>query len=502
MEIVQNAELKQEQTLSAAMIQSLSLLTLNVMDLKQAINAEIEKNPALEIPDSEFGADGHNSSSKGKTSFSSEGRAYNEDDEDSSFYEKTSYSGELSPVSSYGFDTPSAEETDTKNILEATLQNTESLYTHLIKQLGLTDADAVTRKIAELLIGSLDENGFFTLNLSELFKDTPYTDKQIKNALNLVQSFDPAGICCKDYKESLILQARLGGMKSSDLTVFSSIINNYMDDLKNGKFARIALKLHISEEDLSSFYKILKNLNPFPGALFGNNSESVIIPDATIHSVNGELVLDIDKSSLPPLRISEDFKKLANEHFSKSDKGAKTYIAKQIREAENFIGMIDMRFKTLYRTLLVIMEKQKDFFLNGPKHLHSLTLKEVANELDLSESTISRLCSSKWISTDWGLKPLKFFFSSGVKQTNVGKPDNPASSQMSSLAPEDAASSETNLSAASQNTDISKSSIKEIISEIIKEYGKISDQKISDKLAEKGIKIARRTVNKYRAELQ
>ena len=252
-----------------------------------------------------------------------------------------------------------------------------------------------------------------------------------------------------------------------------------------------------------SFYGILKTLNPFPGASYSRKSTENIVSEASIHIIDGEIVIDINKSQIPPLRISDDFRELEKT----PDKTAKSYVTNQIKDAQNFIDSVELRYKTLTKVLEKLTVKQRDYFLNGPKYLKVLTMKEIAEELNLADSTVSRLAASKWIDTDWGLKPIKYFFSSGVKQGDAGKTyintdSGRAAETITIPAKNRATDAITNSESNAPVTEaLSKNAVKELIADIIKEYGKISDQKISDKLAEQGIKCARRTVNKYRTEM-
>ncbi len=506
------------------MLQSLSLLAMSNTDLRAAINAEIEKNPALEIPETsdyeEPGMPSPLSLPSGGLEAGDANRdsTFNEDDADASYYEALPSNISLAPGVSDSSDVPDSaavygspvSDSDPASVIESTASETETLQSHLMAQLGLSRTSEKTQKIAEMLIGNLDGNGFLILSVDELFDGCRLPKSEISKAVALVQGFDPPGVCCTDYKESLILQAKLSGMPKADLKIFTSIVNNYLKDLTDGKFGRVARCLHISEEDLRLFYERLKSFNPYPGALFGSEKENIVIPDAKIHIENGEPVLEINRTGIPPLRISEEFRSLisksdidlprGNKSEKQESKEARAYIKSQIRDAETFINMVDMRFKTLARVCKELTIRQSDFFKSGKTHLQNLTIKEVAAELNLSESTVSRLVSSKFIETDWGVFPMRYFFQnggSGVARSRASLGEQQTAGSRSS-----ARQTEEEPPAKSA---LSKSAIQSLIIETIDKYGnngKLSDQKISDALArDHGIQIARRTVNKYRAEI-
>ena len=446
--------LKTEQTLSPQMLQSLALLPMPILELKAHIQAEIESNPALEIPDSEYDM------SIGGQEASLDDRM---DDADSSYYEDSSYEG-----MSYA----DPEASDRKQMMiENSSAPGETLKEHLMVQLGEVPMPERIRTIAETLISNLDQNGFFMLSLDALFENSDFTESEIAQALDIVQGFDPAGICVQDFRQSLILQAKLSGMAEEDLAVFSEMVNEHLEKLKSGKFKEVASSLHISEEDLQTFYSILKSLTPYPGANYSAEGISAVEPDFSIHNNNGTLVLEINRGDIPNLEITPGFESMADELTGSEAKEAASYIRDSVRQAKNLINQVKLRFQTLFKAASAIMEYQSEFFLKGPRFLKTMTLKDIAERINVHETTMSRLAQSKWVDTDWGLYQLKYFFTQGVSTTSGGQ------------------------------ESVSRNVVKDMIAEIISENGALSDQKISDMLLSRGIKCARRTVGKYRSEL-
>ena len=419
-------QLKLQQTLSPQMLQSLALLPMPVQELRALILKEIESNPALEIPESDIG--------------------------DSSFSD--------SVVS------PDSDAADRKQSFLENVAVNESLSEHLLKQLGFSHTSGRTEEIARLLIGNLDANGFYLVGLNTLFENSGYSQAEIDEALDLVRSFEPYGICVADFRESLIVQAKCSGMAQNDLEIFSSIVNNHLENLKNGKMKETAQALHIPLEDLDVFFSILKSFNPFPGRAYSSDAQVYVVPEFSIHNVDNELVLEMKNGELPELKISEDFEELSKKALGKEEND---YITTSMRSAKNLINQVNLRYRTLNKAALCLMEKQQDFFFNGPKALKVLTLKEVADEICVHETTMSRLTQNKYVETDFGILPMKYFFSQGVES--------------------------------SSGENISRNAVKDIIAEIIAKNPKLSAQKISDMLAEKGISCARRTVSKYLSEM-
>ena len=449
--LILNQSLRTEQTLSPQMLQSLALLPMPILELKAHIQSEIESNPALEIPDSEYDM---NISGK-DSSTSMDDRM---DDADSSFYEDMNYSD--------------PEASDRKQMMiENSSAPGETLQEHLMAQLGEVSIPERIGKAGEMLISNLDFNGFFILPLEELFDGLDFTQSEISEAISVVQAFDPAGICVPDFRASLILQAKLSGMAEEDLAVFSDIVNLHLEKLKAGRFRETASALRISEEDLQTFWSILKSLTPYPGRNFSADAVNAVEPDFSIRNNNGTLVLEINRGDIPDLEITPGYESLADGLTGKEAREATAYIRDSVRQARNLINQVNLRFQTLYKAAAAIMEYQSEFFLKGPRYLKTMTLRDIAEKIDVHETTMSRLAQSKWVDTDWGLFQLRYFFSQGVSTTSGSQ------------------------------ESVSRNVVKDMIAEIISENGALSDQKISDMLLSRGIKCARRTVGKYRSEL-
>lgn len=469
--------LKQEQTLSPQMLQSLALLPLPILELKSHIQKEIETNPALEIPEKEFSSLSNTDIEKSSNNESSNEFSKNYDDRlddaDSSYYENLDYSN-YDNYSNYNKTYTNSDSSDSDRfnmMLENTSSQGTTLQEHLLEQLGEVKISCEVEKAAKMLISNLDANGFFLLQPEELFEGSSFDEKTIKEAINVVQNFDPDGICVKDFRQSLILQAKLSKMAQSDLDIFAKLVTNELEKIKTGKTKEVAIDLDISEDDLQTFISILKSFTPYPGRNYGSDGENYIEPDFAIHSKDGVLTLDINRAGIPKLEVSKQFCDLSKEMTGPDSKETTKYINGCVKQANQLIDQVNLRFKTLYNAAVAIMDIQKEFFLYGPKFLKTMTLKDVAERIGVHETTMSRLAQSKWVDTDWGLFQLKYFFTQGVRSNT------------------------------SSDETVSRNVVKEMIKEIIEEKGALSDQKISNILLEKGIKCARRTVGKYRAEL-
>ncbi len=447
----QRPALIQEQRLkmSPQMYQSIQLLALPLFELRTKIQEEVEKNPALEIVKEASPA----SLDEVKTSES----------EEWNYFENSSDPGY---IKSYDNDASDMKQ----KFMEGALSRGESLQEHLLVQLSLQPIDDLHYRIGELLIQNLDENGFH-LEDPYSFIEEEYHDI-IPDLIELIQGFDPQGTCVKDYKESLLVQAKLRG-DAPEKTC--EVIEKYLPLLKKEKTEEIAKKIGISPEEVEEIVSYIKTLNPYPGRLYSNEPPKYVIPDISVKVENGEFIIILNDEEIPVLGISpffeEEEKKIDSPDIPKD---TRKYIKDSIRDARWFIKSIQLRNQTLFKITKAIIEFQRNFFLKGPKYLAPLTLKDVADEVGVHETTVSRISNAKYIQTEWGIYPIKYFFSNSIS------------------------------GAGSKGSRYSKGGVKEMIKEIIEENTsgkKLSDQKISDILKSRGINIARRTVAKYRSEL-
>lgn len=439
--------LKQELKINAQLLQTMETLSLSTDELKEKIRKEAETNPVLIIKEKETSYDALASEYRKKTD-----RREN-----------------------YQDDAPFFTNDDTESSwMEGMVSEKETLQQHLLGELGLMNLDADTEKTAETLITALDRNGFFPIAPELSVKDDER--KFVPAAVKAIQSMEPEGIGVRNWRESLVLQASMKGMKGKELELFSSLVTNELENLKAGKIDLAARNLGTDREEAEALFSFLRTLTPFPGRKYGSEYEQFIVPELSIKkNEEGNLVLTLNKNALPIVEIDPSYSEMEKEYRndrSESGKEAEKFIKEKIASASNLMNQLEMRATTLEKTGAVLMEKQRDFFLSGPMYMKGLTMQEVADEIGVHEATVSRIASSKYIDTDFGIYPIRALFSNRV-ESNDGE-------------------------------NYSKNAVKEIIREIIMENktGKaLSDQKISDMLAQRGIKAARRTVSKYRHEL-
>jgi RNA polymerase sigma-54 factor len=431
--------------------QSIKLMELPIMDLREKIAEEIERNPALEVLED--------------PTMVSLDAAISPRKEEEDYFEVSSDSGHIRRDG----EAASAEQ---RKFLEGALSRPETLQDHLLWQLRLQPIEEDLRRIGELLIQNLDADGFHKEPVELLLKDEP--PDLIQAAMDLVRALDPPGTCTTGYLESLRVQARLLSGAPPGL----EDILPYLEPLERGKIGEVAKKTGRSEGELRELFERIKELSPFPGRQFASGDVRYVVPDVQVIKKEGEFVLILNDEEIPVLGINPFFMKISGEPRKRGkdadpgDKGVRDFVRENIKEARWFIQSIHQRNHTLLRVARAIVRFQRSFFVRGPKYLLPLTLRDIAQELGVHETTISRTANGKYMQTEWGIFEIRYFFTNSISGAGSG------------------------------GSRFSKEGVKETIREIISaENRRFSDQEIVELLARRGIVLARRTVAKYRGEL-
>lgn len=440
------------------MIQSIKLMAMPLQELKEQIQEEIEANPALELV------------SDGSTlSLESLPEGDSKESEEAAPFENSSDSG---------FASRSGSDDDSKRMfIEGAIARAETLQEHLLWQLRVQRIDDAMRAMGEELIQNLDDEGFHKEDPYSLIPKAPC--ELVDEAMRLVRSFEPAGTCCSDYRESLLVQAELAGDAPKAAL---AILQDFVELLEKGKHAEIQKRLKIGESELQAALAFIKGLYPFPGRAYSTEEPIYVVPDIMVKLKDGDFVLVLNDEEIPVLGIDPFFDSFAEkgnagrgegEGAARSeDRATNAYVRDNIKRAKFFIRSIHQRNQTLLKVSRAVVEFQRAFFSEGPKRLAPLTLKDVADEVGVHETTVSRIANRKYMQTDWGIFELRYFFTNSIS------------------------------GAGSRGSSFSKEGVKQVIKEIIEaEDSILSDRDITEVLARKGIKLARRTVAKYRGEL-
>ena len=459
-------KLKLSQKLSPQQIQLMKLIQLPTLDFEQKIQREIEENPALE--------QGQNSSDENND----EGQDDYSDSDDLNIDDYINYDD----TPSYKLSSNNSGNQEDKNIPFA---SGISFTEHLLTQLKPISLSEKKMKIAEFLVGSIDESGYIRLDTEEIIDDLAFTQNlivsndELEEVLKIVQEFDPPGVGALSLQNCLILQLkRKKSSVSIDLAI--EIIENSFEQFSKKHFEKLMNKYSINEEQLKEVITIISKLNPKPGGSYSGGGKPIeqVIPDFKISIENNELILELNYRNSPTLNISRDYDEMLKgykleKNKSKSQREAIQFIKQKLDSAKWFIDAVKQRQQTLFITMQAIMNYQKEYFITGDERkIKPMILKDIANEIQMDISTISRVANSKYVDTPYGTKLLKEFFSESMKTTS--------------------------------GEEISTIEIKKILEKIISNENKRkpeTDEKLVKLLNEKGYKIARRTVAKYREQL-
>lgn len=448
---------------------AIKLLQMPQLELSQALTQELTENPFLE----EIAEDT-------KEDFTREEldtiEPHDEEDDTEAPLEKlisnlSGYSVEEyfdergSDGRDLGYFTPGTVEQPT---FEQFTSKEADLSDHLLWQLRLSVAEEEIKEIAVMIIGNIDENGYLRATEEELAEASNSTPEKVRTAVDLVQSFDPLGIAARDLKECLLLQLRSFTLKGS---LVEQLIVNNMADIEKKRYQLMAKQYNVPTDEILAAVRIIEGLEPRPARNFSGPAPTYVVPDVTVVKTDDGYQIILNDEGLPRLRLNAYYKKLFRSKNSLS-KEEKQFIDEKLRSAVWLLKSLDQRNRTIYRVTESIIDFQKDFFDWGTANLKPLNLRDVAASLGMHESTISRVTSNKYLSCGHGLFSFRFFFSSALHSASGA---------------------------------VSSTSVKDLIKKIVSEENTskpLSDQKIVELLETKNIKIARRTVAKYREELK
>ena len=487
MALSQSLQQKLLQKLSPQQIQLMKLLQVPTAHLEERIKEELEENPALEVGD-ESHDDEFNDDLTGDTDSFTDDTDADKTDSNEDSYDNIDISEYVTDgdddVADYRTKDENYPEMDEQKTLPYKVETT--FHESLLDQLGMLSLNEKSFKIAEQVVGSIDDDGYLRRELSSIADDLAFrqnvdaSEEEIEAIIKQIQQFDPPGICARDLRECLLLQLNRQLVEGKDVLLPIQVLDKYFEEFTKKHYEKIQRGLNLTDDDLKEVIGAIIRLNPKPGGNLGeiNKAESYIVPDFFILNSNGKLELSLNSRNAPDLRISEGYRDMLKEYDkgSKKDrrqKEAVLFIKQKIDSARWFIDMIKQRQHTLLSTMDAIMNYQKEFFLTGDQtNLKPMILKDIAEITGLDISTVSRVANSKFVQTEFGTYRLKFFFSESLS-TDSGE-------------------------------EVSTREVKKILSDLIEGEDKkkpLSDERLTELLQEKGYNIARRTVAKYREQL-
>jgi len=475
-ELKQNLKLSQQLIMTPQLQQAIKLLQLSRQELVEAINQEMEENPLLEeVSPDEGGDEGVNEVfEKDEVTVERENiKAVDRTEEvnveeskgSAEEFDWANYLEDYGPVGvTYGG--KDGEETSWDNILT----EGQSLAKHLTWQMTLSSFSEEEERVCNQIIGNLDPNGYLCATVQEIAQLENVSEEFVEAVLKKVQEFDPPGIAARNLQECLLIQARMLGVKNRIIEV---IIRDFLKELELKNYVHIAHKLKVPLREVEAAVLLISGMNPKPGSIYSEEKIQPIIPDVYVVKAGDEYKIILNDDGLPRLRISNFYREIMgglSGHGHHDEENGKKYIKDKVQSATWLIKSIQQRQNTIYKVAESIVKFQKDFFDRGIDFLKPLVLRDIANDIEMHESTISRVVSNKYMHSPQGIYEMKYFFGSAIKSTSDGGA-------------------------------VASRSVKEEIRQLIssepprKPY---SDCEIVDLLKARGIDIARRTVAKYR----
>ena len=450
----QSQSMTQNQVLAPQLQQSLQILQAPMLELRNLIQQELCSNPTLEedqmeptIEDKKQEHDEFQEEFDRLAKLDEEWRDY--------MAQSQSYSGR------------SAEDEERRQFFFDSLVGSQTLQQHLIEQLNSSDVSASDRQLGELIIGNIDDAGFLQAMPEEIASSTGMEVADLVRVLEFVQTFHPVGVGARDLRECLLIQLR---RLSKEHSLEYRIVDRHIDDLGKRRFPEIARRLGTTTEQVQRAAGFVGTLDPKPGQIFTPDPNNYVLPDVNVEKIGGEWTISLNGEQIPHLRISNTYKDLMSQDKGGAD--VKDYIRDKIRSGKFLIKSIHQRQQTISNIAHEIVGKQKDFLELGPSALKPLTMVQIADIVGVHETTVSRAISGKYMATPWGVFDMKYFFTPGY-QTADG-------------------------------ASMSNTSVKGTIAEMVKsedDSSPLSDKEIVELLEKRGIPIARRTVAKYRNEL-
>src|SRR5687767_3507066 len=456
-----HTKLVQKLILTPSLQQAIKLLPMSTLELADLLNQEMVENPLLEeVPTEELQPAEQQPAEKAAEQPTAE-KPDTWDDADYEYF--------FGDYLDDGYRPRTPQEVKELPPIENTLSSAGSLSDHLLWQLSLQTNDERTKEIGRAIVGNLDD-GYLVASVEEIAAMGDWPVAEVEQALQHLQTFDPIGVAARDLQECLWLQLRHLGLEG---TPTEKIVTEHLRLLQNHQVPEIARKLGVQIDDLREHVEIIRNLDPKPGSRFNPSQSQYVIPDVYVVKVEDQYVAALNEEGLPQLRISPVYRRLLDKSAGENSDDTRAYVKDKCRSALWPIKSLDQRQKTIHKVATSIINFQRDFLDHGIEHLRPLVLRDVANDIGMHESTVSRVVNNKYMHTPQGVFEMKFFFHSGISS--------------------------------SYGDSVSSVTIKQRIRKIIENEDPrkpLSDSKIVSILQKEGLMLARRTIAKYREELK
>jgi len=458
-----HTKLVQKLILTPSLQQAIKLLPMSTLELADLLNQEMVENPLLEEVETEELQPAEQQQQQPE-------KPAEEKPAEKDTWDDADYEYFFGDYLDDGYRSRQPQEVKELPPIENTLSSAASLADHLMWQLSLQTSDENLKEIGGAIIGNLDDDGYLVASVEEIAAMGDWPVSEVEKALQHLQTFDPIGVCARDLQECLWLQLRHLGLEG---TVTEKIITEHLRLLQNHQVPEIARKLGVAIEDLREHVEIIRNLDPKPGSRYNPSQSQYVIPDVYVVKAEDQYVAMLNEEGLPQLRISPVYRRLLDKSGAENSDETRAYVKDKFRSALWLIKSVDQRQKTIHKVATSIINFQREFLDHGIEHLRPLVLRDVANDIGMHESTVSRVVNNKYMHTPQGVFELKYFFHSGISS--------------------------------SYGDSVSSVTIKQRIRKIIENEDPrkpLSDSKIVSILQKEGLMLARRTIAKYREELK
>ncbi len=445
--ISQKLSLKQQ--LSPQQVLQASLLQLNLPLLEQRILQELELNPALEMMELPDGVENEENP---------EEKLESEEEIEFEWEELLGVNDD--------YEYPKAQ-IKAEEERESPLVSQETMSEKILKQVQDCNVDNKSLRIAEEVLGNLDEQGYLTIEPMLISDRIQVEEEEVLDVMHLIQRLDPPGLASVNMQDCLLAQAEV----RNENNVAIEILRNYFDDFVNHRYEKIMENISCSKDDLNEAMEFIARLNPSPRDDQTLTKQNIVVPDIAVEDRNGKFYVVVQDGTLPEIRVSRAYINMLNDH--KDQKDVRNFVKKKLESATWFVDAVEQRKMTIQRVMESIIKRQPDYFHSEKRRLQPMILKDIANDIEMDISTVSRVTNGKYVQLPWEIKELKTFFSEGIK-TDAGD-------------------------------DVSNTQVKIRLKEIIDNEDKqnpVGDEELTNRLKDEGYKIARRTITKYREQLK
>ena len=445
--ISQKLSLKQQ--LSPQQVLQASLLQLNLPLLEQRILQELELNPALEMMELPDGVENEENP---------EEKLESEEEIEFEWEELLGVNDD--------YEYPKAQ-IKAEEERESPLVSQETMSEKILKQVQDCNVDNKSLRIAEEVLGNLDEQGYLTIEPMLISDRIQVEEEEVLDVMHLIQRLDPPGLASVNMQDCLLAQAEV----RNENNVAIEILRDYFDDFVNHRYEKIMENISCSKDDLNEAMEFIARLNPSPRDDQTLTKQNIVVPDIAVEDRNGKFYVVVQDGTLPEIRVSRAYINMLNDH--KDQKDVRNFVKKKLESATWFVDAVEQRKMTIQRVMESIIKRQPDYFHSEKRRLQPMILKDIANDIEMDISTVSRVTNGKYVQLPWEIKELKTFFSEGIK-TDAGD-------------------------------DVSNTQVKTRLKEIIDNEDKqnpIGDEELTNRLKDEGYKIARRTITKYREQLK